>query len=419
MDGIILKKIVVDGALIKYEFQCKGIIQDYFSTNEMFIQYETDMSSVPESILAIPFVSCVLPLMWLTDTVLWVDKIDWTFYEALVRIKEAYRNLYNHCPLKGNFVAARFEDNQYVPENENIPLFSGGMDAHTTYIRIHDTKPMLLNIQGRYGNLNQNRKDAAADFHDIDKFANENGLKRHFVKSNFAKLVKAEIFDRRLKPILKDGWWHGFLHSMAFISTAIPLAYLQKYRNIYIASSVPLGDYIVCASHVTTDSEFRFAGCGRCVHDGSELTRQEKAHVIAEYVRALKTDYPIRVCSFNDHNCCVCDKCFRSILGLTAECIDVRRMGFDIKGTLKEYFSKMMSESIIRINVKHEGDMYWPEIRERMKENYSRMNAEQKEFVDWFCNYDFVGERKKAIWKHYLRDSLKLICGRIGKWFGR
>ena len=155
------------------------------------------------------------------------------------------------------------------------------------------------------------------------------------------------------------------------------------------------------------------------MHDGSELTRQGKAHVIAEYVRALGTDYPIRVCSFNDHNCCACDKCFRSILGLTAECIDVRRMGFDIKGTLKEHFSKVMSESIIRFNVKRESIRFWKDSRECMKENYSRMNAEQKEFVDWFCNYDFVGERKKAIWKHWLRDFPKLICGRIGKLFGR
>ena len=268
----------------------------------MFLQYETDMSGIPESILVIPFVSCVLPLLWLTNGVLWVKVIDRTFYEAMKNVKNAYRELYNHCPLKGNFVAARYEENSYQPEHENILLFSGGMDAHTTYIRIRDSHPLLLNIQGWYKKIKARREDAEADFRDISNFARTNGLQTHFVKSNFATLINIGLFDKTLKKVLKDSWWHGFLHSMAFISISMPLAYLLKYRNIYIASSVPLGDYIVCASHVTTDSEFRFASCGRCVHDGSELTRQGKAHVIAEYVKKQREDYPIRVCSFNDQN---------------------------------------------------------------------------------------------------------------------
>ena len=65
-----------------------------------------------------------------------------------------------------------------------------------------------------------------------------------------------------------------------------------------------MGEYVHCASYVSTDGEFKFAQYGGCVHDGSELTRQDKAHVIVEHVKKLNRDYPIRVCSFNDKNCC-------------------------------------------------------------------------------------------------------------------
>lgn len=413
MDGVVLRQVNVNKNYVEYKFEARGKLKSYFTTDTMFIEYNTDISQIPVSILTIPFVASILPLMWLTDTVLWVEEIDRTFYDATYRIKEAYQNLYNYYPLKGNFISARYVENTYDIKRESLILFSGGMDAHTTYIRHIDTDPILCNIQGWYKSLDDTDKAADADFRDISKFAEIEGRQFEFVKSNFAVIVNAKWFDKHITKKLGDTWWHGFNHSMGFISIAIPLAYKFGVHNVYIASSVPMGEYVHCASYVSTDGEFKFAQYGGCVHDGSELTRQDKAHVIVEHVKKLDRDYPIRVCSFNDKNCCSCDKCMRSVLGITAEGGDVRKFGFDIEETLKDFYEKEMETNMVLHRVEGEGSLHWPAIRQRMKDNYDLLNDEQKEFVDWFMTYDFMGKRKKAIWEYRFKNFFKIIANRI------
>ena len=43
-----------------------------------------------------------------------------------------------------------------------------------------------------------------------------------------------------------------------------------------------------------------------------------------------------------DHNCCECEKCFRTVLGLVAEAAEVRDYGFHIQKTLKEHWADVM-----------------------------------------------------------------------------
>lgn len=411
MDGVILKEIQVDKNRVEFNFEAKGKIKEYFTTNILFIDYEQDMSNVPKSILTIPFVASLIPLMWLTDTVMWVEEIDRTFYESVFRIQSAYQRLYYHYPLKGNLVPAKLIENVYIPERKSLLLFSGGIDANTTYIRIKDSNPLLFNIQGWYKKRNDNDVAADADIRDISAFAQRETLDFTFAKSNFAVLINTNVFTKRIQKRLGDSWWHGFQHSMAFISIAIPLAYLFKIENIYIASSVPMGEYVKCASYITTDSEFKFAAVGGCIHDGSELTRQDKVHVLVNYANNTDRAYPIRVCSFNDHNCCECDKCFRSILGIVAEGGDIKKFGFFVNNSLSEHFGAIMSERAQTFNIKGESRLHWPAISKKMKENYDKI--EDKEFVDWFLNYDFEKARKKALINYYFRNFTKIIVRKI------
>ena len=411
MDGIILKKIDVNRNHVEFHFETRGKIKEYFNTDSFFIDYEQDVSEVPKSILTIPFVASLVPLMWLTNTVMWVEELDRTFYDAIFRVQAAYQRLYCNYPLMGNLVPAKIVENNFTPERQSLLLFSGGMDANTTYVRIRNTNPMLFNIQGWYKKREDCDFAAEADIKDITHFAQREGLDSSFAKSNFAVLVNTDTFDRNIKKKLGDSWWHGFQHSMAFISIAIPIAYLLKIEKIYIASSVPMGEYVKCASYVTTDSEFKFATIGGCVHDGSELTRQDKVHVLVDYANQREDDYPIRVCSFNDHNCCACDKCFRTILGIVAEAGDIKKFGFYVNGSLKEHFESIMEERAQTFNIKGESLLHWPAIKKRMMENYEMI--EDKEFVDWFLNYDFMMSRRKALKNYYRKNFFEIFARKL------
>jgi hypothetical protein len=185
-----------------------------------------------------------------------------------------------------------------------------------------------------------------------------------------------------------------------------------KIEKIYIASSVPLGEYVKCASYVTTDSEFKFATIGGCIHDGSELTRQDKINLIVNHTNKTDSDYPIRVCSFNDHNCCACDKCFRSILGIIAAGGDIKKFGFFVETSLKDHFESIMIDKAQTFNIKGESSLHWPAIKKQMIANYDII--EDKEFVDWFLNYDFKKARKKALKNYYRKNYFEIITRKLG-----
>ncbi len=414
MDDIILKKTVVEGGRVSFHFETRGRLKAYFTTDTLFVKYHHSVENVPVSLLNSIFVSSILPLMWLTDTIMWVDEIDRTFYDCILRLKAAYQDLYPHYPLKGRFVAANPRSNHYEVQRECLLLFGGGIDAHVSYLRHRAEKPVLCNIQGWYGDRpDEKSAAAAADKRDISEFAAKEGVAFAFVESNFAMLVNNDLFRKKIQKKLGDSWWHGFLHSMSFISIAMPLAYLYGAKNIYIASSFTIGHPSQCASYATTDIEFKFAGVGGCVHDAFDLSRQDKVRYLVDYQKRSGKPYPVRVCSFHDRNCCECEKCFRTVLEIVAENGDVRQFGFPINRPLKSYWESVFVRRLWNFGVAGEKRKHWPDSIARMKENYDTL--EEKEFIDWFLQYDFVGERKKAVWKYRCKNFFQILKRKISR----
>ena len=418
-ENLILDEIVIQENLVKYKFSYSSGIAQYFTTNEMFVEYSQDVSDVPLSALAIPFVGSLIALTWLTDTVFWVKEVDETFYQSLKALKLAYQELYPHFKFGGRFVSAKIERNSYDNSPEkNLLLFSGGVDAMTTFLRHVDKKLLLCNVQGWYKDEKSPEPVAEKEFKIVSDFGIENKRSVLLVKSNFATIVNEQVFHKRVGRLLGDSWWHGFSHSMSFISISIPLALKNKCRSILIASSFTIGDSRVCASYATTDIEFKFCESGNTIHDGFELSRQDKVNVIVDYQKKRKLPFPLKVCSFHEENCCHCEKCFRTIAGIIAEGGNPQDFGFEIKGNIKEYFVRYFAENLQFFGIKKESLSHWPHIKKRMQENYSTMSKDKQEFVDWFMSYNFEGNRKKALRNYYKNNFFKIIKRKIKTQFG-
>ena len=411
---IILNQIERNGQIVNYQFTVSPELEKYFTTNTFFLEYDRDMSNVPDSILAIPFVSSLLAFSWVLDCNLWVREIDKTFYDSVPRIREAYREIYDHFPLRGRFAPAILTRNELSNDNASstkaLLLFSGGADCQATFIRNLSKLPMLCNIQGWYKRLEDRDLAADADKRDISRFADEYHVPTCFVRSNFAVLLSGE-FDKNFAGMLGDNMWHGFLHSMAFIGIAIPMAYLNGINEILIASSLTIGLNFLCASNLTTDSEFCFAGNGFTTHDGFELNRQDKMSVIVKHQKSTGKPYFMRVCSFNDHNCCECEKCFRTILGIIAEGGDIRDFDFNIEGSLKEHWEDVLYRKGGLMGFKSEELIHWPHIKKRMRENYN--NIQDKEFVDWFLNFDFDKAKRDGLKRYYRQNFFSILKRKI------
>ena len=408
MYNIVLDNISVDHNLVLYSFSCSKELEVYFKSERLFIEYAEDVSTVPLSILSIPFIATFLGISWLENTNIYVDELDYTYYQSLRDVRNAFQDMYYKASLKGRVVPCKFIKNKISFGSQSLLLFGGGVDAHCSFLRHRHTITHIMNIQGRFSSIDSEDVAADADRDHCSDFAQRmGGVKFDYVRSNFACIVNSNIFNKKFQPILGDQWWHGIQHSMAFIAIAIPIAFLHSIPNLIIGSSCTKGRIKPCASFITTDSAFQFAELGSVLHDAFELTRQEKIKVIVDYQKKSCQPYPLKVCSFNDRNCCECEKCFRTIIEIIAEGGRIQDFGFPIEEPLVPFFKDVMNRKLGLWGMKFEREIYWRDTMKRMEENYE--NIIEKEFVDWFRSFDFDTEKKRSLINYYRHNFPSIL----------
>lgn len=407
---IVLDKIIVEKNLVLYDFHTNDELSCYFKTQRMFIQYEEDVSDIPVSILSIPFVNTMAGFSWLSDSMLFVDEIDATYYESFKQLKWAYSELH-HVALSGMFVPSRIVKN--VLENnakQSILLFGGGVDCHSSFLRNRQTCSHIVNIYGWLKSVDETNVVDISDKKITAQYAQQMGIGAIHVRSNFASQFNLSEVDRKLcNPIVGTSYWYGFLHPMAFLSISSVIAWKYGIPNLIIASSFTKDRADVhCASFITTDSEFKFASNGNTLHDGFELNRQDKIKLLVDFQRKSGKPYRIQACSFNDHNCCECEKCFRTIVELVAENADPRDLGFnDIQGSLKQHWERIISRDVALWGTAKESYYYYYYSAKRMRENYQ--NIAGKEFVDWFLNFDFDKAKREGLRRYYRQNFFSIL----------
>jgi hypothetical protein len=410
MSNLILKDIRVKNNRVDYFFDIEGELQKYFNkSNHLFFQYNFDVSDIPTSVLAIPFVANVIPLIWITNSTILIEELDKSFYDCLRNIKAAFKDMFPNVMFNGSISVKKVVSNSYIPQKEAASLFSGGLDALTTFIRIKEKKPMLITEYGWHDDDIQNSEVWDADKENAVGFAKTYGLENILIQSNYGTFIIAKNIDYDFNNILKDSWWHGLHHGLAIISAAIPTAYKFKIKCIYIASSNSPMYKVTCASDPTIDNKIKYAS-GGVFHDGFEFTRQDKVKVITDYQCNTGESFNIRVCFKNKENCCRCEKCLRTILGIIAEGKDPRNFGFNIPQDFSKYFKHVLDDE-----VKFFTDtfiiIYWRIIQKRMKDNYDKIIY--KELLDWFLDYDFVTQRRKSLLRYRTTKFFPILKRKI------
>lgn len=408
MEKIVLERISVNKRLVEFHYTVGPGLKKYFKTDCMFLEYEEDMSDVPLSILTIPFVNCMAGLMWLSDCMVFVDEIDETYYYSLKQIKNAFHELHHYVDLKGLFVPSRIVKNKISISEKSILLFGGGVDCHSSFLRNRDKISHILNIYGWLESISEDNKVDKSDKQQTEEYAKSMGVTAVHVRSNFASQFDLSAIDKDFnKTVLHAGYWYGLLHPMAFLSIATVIAWKTAISRIMIASSFTKGRTGVhCASYITTDSEYKFATNGSTLHDAFELSRQDKVAFIANYQKQSGKPYYFQACSFNDHNCCECEKCFRTIVELVAENADPRDFGFNIQGSLRDHWIRIVEHNIAHWGPRKE-NYYYQVAAKKMRANYE--SIQDKEFVDWFLSYDFCAMKNKALRSYYIKNLWSIL----------
>jgi hypothetical protein len=347
-----------DGKKINYDYVVDKKYKKYFSnSNAFYAEYDVDVSSVPYSIAVIPFLSSVMPIAWFLGFDVQVGDVDKSFFDSLNEIKSElskdWRNKHLHGELKAKNIV-----NNTISGSRYLMLYSGGVDAFTTYLRHREQNPDLVTILGADIPI-----DDIDQWEDLLRFINAEKLlvqnNKYHVKCNFR-----DFYTYKVDLLVDVGWWGKVQHGLALLGVHAPLSFVNGYKGIYIASSQV--DGFAWGSQPKTDNKVRWADLF-CKNDGSELNRQKKVDLIVDFKQRTKSPVKVRVCysELNEGlNCSRCEKCYRTILAIIFAGDDPNKYGFSVNGKIYDqvfdHFDKIQTSDIGLVNL-------WKDIEDKAK----------------------------------------------------
>lgn len=404
---ITIQQILIEDNKITYLYKVEGLWQKAFRLYEKFyIEYSCNISKVPEDIAVIPLLANVLPIAWIYDAEIVVPICDEDFYNSIEDFKNGYRDMFPMMDFKGKLTVGKLQKNRpTLQKNTSAAFFSGGVDAFNTLVSHADENPTLFTLWGADVKFEDISGWRRVESH-LKETAQEFNTDFVTIKSCFRRFLDEGILTKAVDKS-GDGWWHGFQHGIGIISHAAPAMYALGKRIVYFASSFTEADKgkVTCASDPTIDNFVKFCGCN-VVHDGYEYTRQMKIHNITQFAKRTGMHIPLRVCweSSGGSNCCNCEKCWRTILGIYAEGFDPKEFGFEYDDFSNVVINIHKNQELL----KHHRESRYAPMQQVLRRNYSK-NTICKE-LKWFYNVDINKLGEISIWKKgFLKIKRKIL----------
>lgn len=352
---------ITERSRLNYFYSYDKAISKFFSKNNpFFAKYSEDVSDVPSSILAIPFLANVLPISWFAGFDVEVEEIDAEFYQAMKVVKAQFAQYYPQIENKSSeLIAGKIIQNKTNADFEkNAMLFSGGVDAYATYYRHSQENLDLITVRGA-DIMMDDKKQWQELLHYLE---NEEAIRQSnklLIETNLREFLTHDV-DRLIQGL---GWWGKIQHGLALTCVCAPMAYKFKYKKLYIASSrsvfIPFSPW---GSMPETDDKIRFSET-EISHDSYDLSRMMKVLLIAEETGLRRFKPNLRVC-YNefkkDLNCNKCEKCCRTIFGLMCSGADPNLYGFNVDTSIYDDVSRNLCKPFTTAGTKR----FWKEIIE-------------------------------------------------------
>lgn len=385
MQKIQINNVFISGKSIIIGYSISDGLASYFTQPHLFVtEYSRDLTNLPQSIAIIPFICNILPIVWLTNSEIIVNEIDQDFYNSIENFKKGYIQMYPMLDFQGKFSALRVIKNTPILQNKTACFFSAGIDAFATLIAHLDQSPELISLRG--SDIDLNDIEGWKNFESIlaetkQKFT----LPQETITTNFRKILNEEALNNLISSS-GDGWWHGFQHGIGLIGHAAPLAFLNGYKKVYIASSYTIREkgLITCASDPSIDNFVKFCNT-EVSHDQYEYNRQEKVKHICDFISQKDISLPLHVCweSKGGKNCCHCEKCYRTIMEIFAENGDPTKFNFHLS---PNFFALAKKDIRQKIYMAPHIIVLWKDIQMRL---HQQKNLKNDAKISWIKRFDF------------------------------
>jgi len=385
---------ILNDTTLSFKLFCSKGISAFLTSNCLVCKYDRKIGKVDVSILQIPAVASIINLAWAIGADIHVKSLDSTYLTSLNKIKSVTRNWYPQLSFSTEIVAGNVISNRLSNDRYGL-LYTGGIDSTTSYIKHRNKRPNLITVWGEGEDISSYEKKAEKTLID---FSHQEGVRLNVIKTNVEQVI-----DRRLL-YEKFGlnWWMNLSHGIVLSGLCAPLTCVENIGTLLLASSFTSEFNYPWGSHPLIDNNICWADT-RVVHDGYEMTRQEKIrYILKEYIKKTG-NYPVlRVCmnyEATGANCRKCEKCCRSITGLVLEDIDPNKCGFNVdartlnfvKGSLinaKFFGRKALAERRAKLINRIYPVFEWEDIQNHIPEIIDNDLYDSKKFFEWFKYFD-------------------------------
>lgn len=273
----------------------------YVGTDEVYFKFDKRYREALSADASAFAAALLIPSMKLHQDLVIEGSISEKLQQGMYRIMQTMVGWdLGYQPIR--IIADRVTPDDFVP-SKNASFFSGGVDSFYTYLHHQEEEGKKIDCfvlaNGFDISLDNPRLwDLAC--RTVDDVARSEGVEVIKVESNIRTLIEpVEIWD--------------FTHGGCLV--ALGLALRRELRDVYIPSSLALGQLLPWGSHPELDPQWSTETL-HFHHDGAETLRVNKVKFMAHNPLVLKN---LRVCYLNEKdkfNCGVCDKCLRTMINL-------------------------------------------------------------------------------------------------------
>ena len=247
-------KLEVTGNKLTTRIDCSENIKKYFLTDHAYVEYDQDMTNIAKSILIIPTVSNIITTAWAVGADIYVEELDKTFIDSLSKIKQVFEKWHPQFSFSTNLYVEKVISNQFNGEGYGL-LFSGGIDALTSYIRHKDKHPDLF--------LNWETDLPAKEFSKSLKIQWNNV---HIFETNMQIVLNQYLLQKEYK--VRE--WNEYInHGLRLLGLCAPLT-TKGIGTVLIASSHTEDYNKPWGSHPLIDNNVAWANV-KVIHDGYEF----------------------------------------------------------------------------------------------------------------------------------------------------
>ena len=409
-----------------------------FIKEDFFAEYDTsiDLTKLDESIVTIPFILNIIPVVWVSNKTYAINVMDKDLYYSLQEVKKVFRIFYPEQKWAGKLIPRQLVTNTISsPNKPDQPplglLFSGGLDSVDSSMSHSDTKQLLITVWGADIPLHKTKMWSCVH-RKCEQFARTYGHEHTFVKSNFRGFIQEggriqKYLANKLHKIFP--WWGRTSQALSYTGLAAPILAVNNIQRLLIASSHTFKDPSPYGTHPALDNNIRFAGIA-VSHDGADKDRVQKVMNINAVCKEKDLPLPrLRVCWNRDplgENCLWCGpKCLMTAVNIIAAGQLPQEYGFNISLSEAIKRSKLFFKrsGYLRkgILIKWECDLlYLDKLTEGAKTN-KLSDQEVQSFREFLYSIDFEGlvdpntlfiyspERQKQfelLWKEHSKEVL-------------